>query len=66
MAPLFSRIGEKVLGTRGGGITPEFARILRTQVLEKDKRWILIERGNLEAAPLARDHLFQAKVAHDD
>jgi hypothetical protein len=43
LEPMVRRIGDIVLGTRGGGITPEFARVLRTQILEKDRRWVLIE-----------------------
>ena len=43
LEPMVRRIGDLVLGTRGGGITPEFARVLRTQILEKDRRWILLE-----------------------
>ena len=43
LEPFARRMGDLVLGTRGGGITPEFARVLRSQILEKDRRWILLE-----------------------
>lgn len=67
VGPLLSRVGEAVLGSRGGGITPEFARVLRTQILEKDRRWFLIESGPGQGPGgiLQPDHLFRAEVAPD-
>ncbi len=35
-------IGDMVFGTREKGITPEFARILRSQILRKDRRWFVM------------------------
>ena len=35
-------IGDLVFGTRESGITPEFSRILRSQVLRKDRRWFVM------------------------
>lgn len=35
-------IGDLIFGTREKGITPEFSRILRSQVLKKDRRWFVI------------------------
>lgn len=66
MGPLLSRLGDAILGTRGGGITPEFARVLRTQILEKDRRWFLVQPGQKQAAPIRDGHLFEAKVVQDD
>ncbi len=63
MGPLLAKVGDAVLGTRGGGITPEFARVLRTQILEKDRRWILIESGPVKGEPVASGHRFQGQVA---
>jgi hypothetical protein len=63
MGPLLAKIGDAVLGTRGGGITPEFARVLRTQILEKDRRWILIESGPVRGTPITSGHRFQGQVA---
>ncbi len=39
--PVVREIGDEIFGTRDGGITPEFARVLRSQILGKDKRWII-------------------------
>ena len=38
-------IGDIVLGTRESGITPEFARVLRTQILEKDRQRLFLAPG---------------------
>lgn len=35
-------VGDLVFGTREGGVTPEFARILRSQILRKDRRWFMM------------------------
>ena len=43
-------IGEMLFGTRERGITPEFSRVLRSQVLKKDRRWfVMVPRDS--AAP---------------
>jgi hypothetical protein len=39
--PLIRQIGDEVLGTRETGIDPGFARVLRNQILGKDKRWLV-------------------------
>lgn len=50
LEPSAVRIGELLFGTREGGITPEFARVLRNQILGKDKRWLVLEPGSGRAA----------------
>jgi hypothetical protein len=45
------RIGELLFGTRDGGVTPEFARVLRNQILGKDKRWLVLEAGAAGGSP---------------
>ena len=62
LAPFFKRVTEVVFGTRGGGITPEFARVLRTQVLEKDRRWLLLEASEA-GAKLDDDQVFRARLS---
>jgi hypothetical protein len=37
-------IGDLLFGTREDGIAPEFAQVLRNQILDKDCRWLVIER----------------------
>jgi hypothetical protein len=49
--PIAREIGYDLLGTEEGGINPNFARILREQILGKDLRWIVAER--LEQPDLA-------------
>ncbi|MCA9059852.1 MAG: hypothetical protein KDA85_15200, partial [Planctomycetaceae bacterium] len=40
--PTARTIGDRIFGTREGGVTPEFAEVLRVQILEKDRRWLLL------------------------
>lgn len=45
--PTAVKIGEMLFGSPETGITPEFARVLRNQVLRKDKRWLVLHPGAL-------------------
>jgi hypothetical protein len=49
LEPTAVRIGELLLGTPDGGVTPEFARVLRNQILFKDRRWFVLENGTVSA-----------------
>jgi hypothetical protein len=40
--PCVRRIGDLLLGTRQDGIAPEFAQVLRNQILDKDCRWLVM------------------------
>jgi hypothetical protein len=40
--PSVRRIGDILLGTREDGISPEFAQVLRNQILDKDCRWLVL------------------------
>ncbi len=51
LRPFLQQVSDDVLGTRAGGITPEFARVLRTQILQKDRRRIIIENPSGESGP---------------
>ncbi|MEM6688400.1 MAG: hypothetical protein AAF664_03170 [Planctomycetota bacterium] len=42
MEPVIRKIGDNLFGTREEGIDPGFARVLRSQILGKDRRWIVI------------------------
>jgi hypothetical protein len=42
LEPTVRRIGEIVLGSRDGALTPEFTRVLRRQVLLKDRQGIVV------------------------
>jgi hypothetical protein len=43
LEPTVRRIADMLLGTPHEGIAPEFARVLRTQILAKDRRWFLLQ-----------------------
>lgn len=43
LEPSVRRIGEMLLGTPEKGVTPEFARVLRNQILRKDRRWLVLK-----------------------
>lgn len=43
LEPAVRRIGALLVGTREDGVTPEFAQVLRRQILHKDRRWFLLE-----------------------
>lgn len=40
--PTARTIGNSIFGTRETGVTPEFARVLRAQILLKDRRWLVV------------------------
>ncbi|MEZ6124520.1 MAG: hypothetical protein R3C49_15280 [Planctomycetaceae bacterium] len=42
LEPLVREIGDMIFGSREKGITPEFSRVLRAQILMKDRRWLVI------------------------
>jgi hypothetical protein len=42
LEPAMRRIGDMIFGTQSAGITPEFAQVLRSEILDKDHRWFLL------------------------
>ena len=42
LEPTIREIGDLIFGSREKGITPEFSRILRSQILTKDRRWFVM------------------------
>lgn len=40
--PTVRKIGDLIFGSREGGITPEFSRVLRAQILLKDRQWLVL------------------------
>lgn len=59
--PMARRMGDIVLGTREEGITPEFARVLRSQILLKDRQRIVIDPGS-ETAPALTEASLTARI----
>ena len=41
LEPVVRQIGDDLFGTREEGINPDFARVLRNQILGKDRRWLV-------------------------
>lgn len=48
LEPLVRQIGDELFGTRDGGISPTFARVLRNQILGKDRRWLVAVRKDAD------------------
>lgn len=48
--PCVRRIGDLLFGTREHGIAPEFAQVLRNQILDKDCRWLVMHAPGVEKA----------------
>lgn len=44
--PTARKIGDTIFGSREGGVTAEFAQVLRTQILMKDRRWLIAKSAN--------------------
>jgi hypothetical protein len=44
MEPAAQHVGEIVLGSIEDGLTPEFVQVLRTRILSKDQRWLMLEK----------------------
>jgi len=41
LEPVIRKIGDDLIGSREQGINPNFARVLRSQILGKDRQWIV-------------------------
>ena len=41
LEPVVRKIGDDLFGSQEQGINPDFARVLRNQILRKDRRWIV-------------------------
>ena len=59
------RMADMVLGTQKDGITPEFAKVLRAQVLHKGKRKIVLDLGE-SSTPLAPGAVLETDIRLDE
>lgn len=50
LQPSVERIGKLIFGDPEQGLTPEFTRVLRSQILLKDRRWLVLETGVNDSA----------------
>jgi hypothetical protein len=52
LQPLANEIGVELFGTDTEGLTPELVAVLRSQILGKDQRWLVVRKvdapGNQE------------------
>jgi hypothetical protein len=53
LEPTARRIGDLLFGTRETGVSPEFARVLRSQILGKDRRWLVLRTSAASSGPAA-------------
>jgi hypothetical protein len=63
--PAIRRMGDIVFGTRKDGITREFARVLRAQILLKDLQHLVIHPGSALKPPLPRGAAIPATMVWD-
>jgi len=56
--PILRELGDELMGTRQDGIEPGFARVLRNQILAKDRTWITITSGpdSVASPPILAPH----------
>lgn len=64
--PTGRRLGEILFGTPETGITPEFARVMRNQILLKDQRWLLLEIVPEESGHASREEFWLDAQWGDD
>lgn len=57
LEPTAVRIGELLFGSKEDGISPEFARVLRNQILGKDRRWFVLHVGDVAKSNVSREKL---------
>ncbi|MCC9599220.1 hypothetical protein LOC67_01510 [Stieleria sp. JC731] len=59
LEPVIRSIGDDLFGNEEQGINPDFARVLRSQILRKDRQWIVAWHtgANNGVIELAKDHL---------
>ncbi len=60
--PCVRRIGDLLFGTREEGIAPEFAQVLRNQILDKDVRWLVLNTPQRSTAPSEHSQRVQLRV----
>ncbi|MEE2825362.1 MAG: hypothetical protein VYE64_01905 [Planctomycetota bacterium] len=52
LEPTVTRIGQTLFGSPDTEITPEFARVLRSQIMQKDQRWFVLRQPTSQEAEL--------------
>lgn len=54
LEPIVRKIGEDLIGSERSGINPDFARVLRNQILGKDREWMVAVPRKETQAPRIR------------
>jgi hypothetical protein len=54
LEPAIRRMTDVLIGSPDTGVTPEFAQVLRSQILAKDRRWFLLEVPQKSTAVIQR------------
>ena len=62
MEPVVRQIGDMIFGSREQGITVEFSRVLRSQILTKDRRWFVMVPARADHAQDGRIPIVVAKT----
>lgn len=59
LEPIVREIGDDLFGSEEKGIDPNFARVLRNQILGKDRRWIMAWHtgAHNNSVPMAKDSM---------
>lgn len=65
LEPVVRKIGDELFGTQEDGIDPNFARVLRSQILGKDRRWVVATRVPTTVASEHRSSIPIIEVATD-
>ena len=53
--PTARQIGMAIFGSRDKGFTPEFSRVLRSQILVKDRRWLVVVPRGATGSPVSEN-----------
>jgi hypothetical protein len=64
--PTMNQIGHLLFGTKEGGFTPEFTRVLRARILNKDRRWFVLEVPADSVPPAERPAQLVLQVQYGD
>ncbi|MEZ6061806.1 MAG: hypothetical protein R3C19_15780 [Planctomycetaceae bacterium] len=63
LEPTVRKIGDMIFGNRETGITPEFSRILRSQILSKDRHWFVLVPNEASPSAAAVDGVVPIEIA---
>lgn len=65
LQPLANEIGVELFGTETDGLTPELVAVLRSQILGKDQRWMVIKPTDSTDLTQASEQIWEAKFGSE-